>query len=166
MKNRRFLSMLLAMMMVVSMFASIPVTAFAAGNTVTVSDWDGLQKAIKNASSGQTIQLTKDITCKQNGGDRIKVEGKTITLDLNGHALDRNRTKKDDDGHVIEVKSKSTLTITDSAKGGKGVITGNTAEGNGGGIYHKGDSLTIDSCTISDNTAKGVDGGGSMPGTT
>ena len=71
MKNRRFLSMLLAMMMVVSMFASIPVTAFAAGNTVTVSDWDSLQKAIKNASSGQIIQLTKDITCKQNGGDRI-----------------------------------------------------------------------------------------------
>ncbi len=77
------------------------------------------ERAIRNASSGQTIQLSQDITCKQNGGDRIKVEGKTITLDLNGHTLYRNRTKKDGDGHVIEVKSKSVLTITDSKRGGE-----------------------------------------------
>ena len=77
------------------------------------------ERAIRNASSGQTIQLSQDITCKKNGGDRIKVEGKTITLDLNGHTLYRNRTKKDGDGHVIEVKSKSVLTITDSKRGGQ-----------------------------------------------
>ena len=56
------------------------------------------ERAIRNASSGQTIQLSQDITCKKNGGDRIKVEGKTITLDLNGHTLYRNRTKKDEEG--------------------------------------------------------------------
>ena len=71
MKNRRFLSMLLTLVMVLSMFASIPFAAQAAGNTVSVSDWDGLQNAIKKASSGQVIQLGADITCKKNGGDQI-----------------------------------------------------------------------------------------------
>ena len=51
MKNRRLMSMLLAMMMVMSMFASIPFTASAAESVVTVSDWDGLQKAVKNAKN-------------------------------------------------------------------------------------------------------------------
>ena len=63
MKHRRFLSMLVAMVMVMSMIAGIPFTASAAGNTVTVTDWDGLQKAVKNAAAGQTIQLGGDITC-------------------------------------------------------------------------------------------------------
>ena len=87
MKNRRFLSMLLTLVMVLSMFASIPFAAQAAGNTVSVSDWDGLQNAIKKASSGQVIQLGADITCKKNGGDQIKVDKKTVTIDLNGHTL-------------------------------------------------------------------------------
>ena len=95
MKHRRFLSMLVAMVMVMSMFASIPFTASAeGGTTVSVSDWSGMQKAINNAKPYTTIQLSKDITCSQNGGDRIKVEGKTVTLDLNGHALNRNRDNK------------------------------------------------------------------------
>ena len=44
MKHRRFMSMLLAMVMVLSMFASIPFTASAAESIVTVTDWDGLQR--------------------------------------------------------------------------------------------------------------------------
>ena len=94
MKYRRFLSMLLAMVMVLSMFAGIPFTASAAASIVTVTDWGGLQKAANSASNGQIIQLGGDITCSKNGGDRIKVEGKTVTLDLNGHALNRNRDNK------------------------------------------------------------------------
>ena len=118
MKNRRFLSMLLTLVMALSMFTSIPFAAYAAADTVTVTDWDGLQKAVKSATTGQTIQLGADITCKKNGGDRIKVDRKTITLDLYRHTLDRNRDKRDDDGHVIEVTGKSTLTIIDSKGGG------------------------------------------------
>ena len=181
MKHRRFLSMLVAMIMVMSLFASIPFTAFAAGSTVTVTDWDGLQKAVKNASSGQTIQLGANITCKQNGGDRIKVDGKTITLDLNGYTLNRNRTKSDSDGHVIEVKGKSTLTITDSRGGGvikggyatrgggvnvaegstcilkSGAISGNKAEW-GGGVYAHG-TFKMEDGTISGNTSSKSGGG-------
>ena len=55
MKHRRFMSMLLTMVMVLSMFAGIPFTASAAASIVTVTDWDGLQKAVNNASSGQMI---------------------------------------------------------------------------------------------------------------
>ena len=77
MKNRRFLSALLTMVMVLSMFAGIPFTASAeGGTTVSVSDWSGLQDAVNKASSGQVIKLDADITCKKNGGDRIKVDGK------------------------------------------------------------------------------------------
>ena len=124
MKNSRFLNMLLCTVMALSMLVMVPFAASAAGNTVKVSDWNGLQKAVNNASNGQTSQLARDITCAKNGGDRIKVEGKTITLDLNGHTLDRNRDKKHTDGHVIKVASKSTLTITDTSDGGRGAIKG------------------------------------------
>ena len=149
MKNRRFLSMLLTLVMVLSMFASIPFAAQAAGNTVSVSDWDGLQNAIKKASSGQVIQLGADITCKKNGGDQIKVDKKTVTIDLNGHTLDRNRDKQDDDGHVIEVKNNSTLTIIDSVGGGK--ITGGNAKRGGGVNVSSNSTLIIESGTITGN---------------
>ena len=152
MKNRRFLSMLLTLVMVLSMFASIPFAAQAAGNTVSVSDWDGLQNAIKKASSGQVIQLGADITCKKNGGDQIKVDKKTVTIDLNGHTLDRNRDKQDDDGHVIEVKNNSTLTIIDSVGGGK--ITGGYAKRGGGVNVSSNSTLIIESGTITGNQAK------------
>ena len=151
MKNRRFLSMLLTLVMVLSMFASIPFAAQAAG-TVKVSDWSGLQNAIKKASSGQVIQLGADITCKKNGGDQIKVDKKTVTIDLNGHTLDRNRDKQDDDGHVIEVKNNSTLTIIDSVGGGK--ITGGYAKRGGGVNVSSNSTLVIESGTITGNQAK------------
>ncbi len=152
MKIRRFLSVLLTMVMILSMFASIPFAAQAAGNTVSVSDWDGLQNAIKKASSGQVIQLGADITCKKNGGDQIKVDKKTVTIDLNGHTLDRNRDKQDDDGHVIEVKNNSTLTIIDSVGGGK--ITGGYAKRGGGVNVSSNSTLIIESGTITGNQAK------------
>ena len=141
MKNRRFLRVLLTMVMMMSMFASIPFAALAeAASIVIVTDWDGLQDAVNKASSGQVIKLGADITCEKNSGDRIKVDGKTVTLDLNGHVLDRNRDKEDGNGHVIEVLGKSVLTITDS-KGG-GVITGGYAK-RGGGVNIASDSTCI-----------------------
>ena len=152
MKHRRFLSVLLTMVMMMSMFASIPFAALAeAASIVIVTDWDGLQDAVKKAAAGQTIQLGGDITCKKNGGDRIKVDGKTITIDLYGHTLDRNRTKSDSDGHVIEIVGKSSVTIKDSVGGG--VIRGGYAK-RGGGI-NVGDDATcvIEGGTITGNKA-------------
>ena len=182
MKNRRFLSALLTMVMVLSMFAGIPFTASAeGGTTVTASDWSELQDAVNKASSGQVIKLGADITCEKNGGDRIKVDGKTITIDLNGHTLNRNRDKSHGDGHVIEVKGKSTLTITDSKGGGVitggyakrgggvniasdstcilkgGTIRGNKAEW-GGGVYAHG-TFKMEGGAIADNNASGSGGG-------
>lgn len=159
------------------LFVDMTVTA-----DVWVSDWDGLQTAVKNAMNGRTIGLSADISCKQNGGDRIKVEGgKSITLELNGHTLNRNRTKSDSDGHVIEVKDKSTLTIQDGVGTGKitggyatrggginiqsgstcilkgGTVNGNQAEW-GGGVYAHG-TFRMESGTISGNNASKSGGG-------
>lgn len=156
MKHRRYLNMLLAMLMVMGMIASVPFTASAAATTVTVNTWSELQSKVKSASKDQVIKLGKDIICVKNGGDRIVVEGKTITLDLNGHTLNRNRTKSDSNGHVIEVKGKSTLTIQDSV--GTGVIKGGYAKR--GGINIWDGTTTINSGTISGNTAKEKHGGG------
>ncbi|MBQ6373872.1 MAG: hypothetical protein IJJ45_05215, partial [Clostridia bacterium] len=154
MKNRRFMSVLLTTVMVLSMFAGIPFPATAAEAAVTVTDWSGLQNAMNRASAGQTIRLGADIKCTKNGGDRIKVDGKTVTLDLNGHTLDRNRDKQDDDGHVIEVLGKSVLTVTDSSKGGKGAIKGGYAERGGGVNIAKDATLILKGGTIRDNKAK------------
>ena len=55
---------------------------------VLVDNWLGLQAAIDEAENGQEIKLSGYVLCY--GWDRIKVEGKTITIDLNGNTLDRN----------------------------------------------------------------------------
>ena len=152
MKIRRALSVLIAMVMAIGMFAGMPIPASAADETVTVTDWSGLQNAMNRASAGQTIRLGADIACTKNGGDRIKVDGKTVTLDLNGRTLNRNRDKQNDDGHVIEVLGKSVLTIADS-KGG-GVIKGGYAERGGGVNIAKDATLILKGGTIRDNKAK------------
>ncbi|MBQ6372905.1 MAG: hypothetical protein IJJ45_00270, partial [Clostridia bacterium] len=157
MKHRRFLSVLLTTVMVLSMLSGIPFPATAAEAAVTVTDWSGLQSAVDKATSGQIIRLGADIACTKNGGDRIKVDGKTVTLDLNGHTLDRNRDKQDDDGHVIEVLGRSVLTIIDSSdtgKGGKGVIKGGYAERGGGVNIAKDATLILKGGTIQGNKAK------------
>ena len=123
---------------------------------VWVTDWNGLQKAIDNAKSGQVIALGRNISA--DGAGRIKVDGKTITLDLNGCTLDRGVTgkKTDSDGHVIEVVGKSTLTIRDSK--GTGVIQGGNATRGGGINIASGSTCILESGIIRDN--KGKWGGG------
>lgn len=85
------------------------------------------------------------------GTDRIKVDGKTLTLDLNGYTMDRGRTSQGDDGHVIEVVGKSNLTIKDSK--GTGVIKGGWAK-RGGINVAEGSTCTLEGGTIAGNKAK------------
>ena len=63
MKHRRYLNMLLAMLMVMGMIASVPFTASAAASTVTVNTWNELQSKINSAPKDQVIKLGKDIIC-------------------------------------------------------------------------------------------------------
>ena len=95
----------------------------------------------------------------------------TCTLDLNGHAINRELSSEMDDGQVVVIRSNGNLTIKDSSAnadgtGGIGKITGGYDSGNGqnyggggGGIYVEDGSLTLESGSITGNkTLK--DGGG------
>ena len=84
-----------------------------------------------------------------------------ITLDLNGHTIDRGLKGKGRvaDGYVIKVAEKASLTVTDTSEK-PGLITGGANEGNGGGILcEPNSSLTIDGgVNIRDNEAENVGG--------
>ncbi len=149
--------------------------------TTSITSWDALQTSINNSSSGDVIKLDGEIINTQKK-DRIKVDGKTVTIDLNGHQLNRNRTSSDVDGHVIQVMNGANLTIQDSVGGGTikggyakrggginidasstctiagGTVTGNSASIDGGGIYVRG-TLNMTGGTISGNHADDTAGG-------
>ena len=122
---------------------------------VEVSSWDQLQTAIKNSSENQVILVKNDLDGKNK--DWLNVpSGKNVTVELNGHTIDRNRQSKDADGHVFWVRGGAHLTITDAA--GTGVITGGYAT-NGGGINIAENAVcTINGGSIQGNNA--VSGGG------
>ena len=125
---------------------------------VWVSDWASLQAAIKNENNkDKVIGLSNDITAAS-GDDRQLHNNKwTVTIELNGNKLDRNRSENDSDGHVFEIQNGATLVIKDSV--GTGLITGGYAD-HGGGIHVGNDSFCrIESGTIGGNKAD-VDGGG------
>lgn len=112
----------------------------------TVTDWATLSSTVASAQSGDIITLGGDITTEA----MIEIKkGQDITIDLAGHALDRERTTAHADGHVIIVNNGGTLTLKSSATG-KGVITGGFAY-NGGGINNKG-TLTVQNVMISGNS--------------
>ncbi len=120
-------------------------------NVVIYSGWKYVQEMIDRASSGDEIDI--DANYKASSDDDRLIVNKNITIDLQGKTLNRALTKKDRDGHVIEVKNNSTLTIIDSTSSAKGTITGGYAN-NGGGInINKGSTLIIKQGNIVGNTA-------------
>lgn len=131
-----------------SEFAPITVPASADSSNFTA-----LQTLIGNTADGGMLQLDKDYVALDTEG-RISIpSGKTITVDLNGHTIDRKLTAETYNGNVIY--NAGTLTIKDTAGGGK--ITGGWTDLNGGGIYNEG-ILNFEGGTVSENTA--VYGGG------
>ena len=121
---------------------------------VTVSgqwgmSWATLQARINSAADGETIVLYAD--CTAAAGDTVLTVRKSLTLDLNGHTLDRGLTKAATGGNAISVTGSGKLKIRDSAGGGK--ITGAFHDGSGGAILNNG-TLTIEGGTFTKNTAK------------
>lgn len=97
------------------------------------------------------IVLGSDITI----GSSIQINGgKNITLDLCGHALNRNLTDLAVNGNVIKVFSGNTLTVKDSSGSNSGQIKGGRAT-DGGGIYNDG-TLYLQGGTITDCLADSV----------
>ena len=88
-----------------------------------------LQGASTNPSAPTEITLTADIQTT----NYLEVKSGTyVTLDLNGHTIDRGLAGKDavKNGFVIGVQGS--LTLKDSRSGGK--ITGGNNTGSGGGV--------------------------------
>ena len=124
------------------------------GNAIIVMPWTSLQNRINDASDGDTIVLDRDYTAT-NGEKMLVVEGKSITLDLNGHTLNRNLVAADADGHAILVRSDASLDLINNSDG-EAVITGGFAN-NGGAVNNKG-TLWVKKVTFRDNHASYTNG--------
>ena len=110
--------------------ANITVTATFAPD---LTQWAGVQAAF---SAGGDYTLTHDVTAVSTETALTVPSGKTVTLDLNGHSLNRALTSATENGNVITVSGS--LTVTDSSTNHNGSITGGFNSGNGGGVVVTG----------------------------
>ena len=115
-------------------------------------DWVDLQSAF---STGGSYKLMNDFTADvpEGGDSELAVsEGTSITIDLNGHTIDRGLSEAEtgaENGTVMYVPSSSSLTIEDSSEEKTGLITGGNTlgvtEGKllGGAISTDGGAIVI-----------------------
>lgn len=95
MKKRKWLSLLLAVMMLVSAVPFSSVTAGAADSTVEVSTWAELKKALDYTTNCSVVKVVKDIETKSLNGNTGLHQDNIIfmsmamdkVLDLNGHTV-------------------------------------------------------------------------------
>ncbi|MBR1560563.1 MAG: hypothetical protein IJ646_10025 [Clostridia bacterium] len=120
------------------------------------SPWTRLQEAL---NAGGTVKLTEDVTAEAGETILIVGAGAKVTLDLNGHTIDRGLKEPVEDGGVLRVTGGATLTVTDSSAAQTGRITGGNTTGSGGGIHIRGGAVTMSSASVTGNAAK-VNGGG------
>ena len=142
-------------------------------NPFVVTSWADLKEKM---AAGGYIRLDADVTDpdKTSGSQLIVPYYKTVTLDLNGHTIDRGMTGGIYLGEVIDVDGS--LTLNDSGTGGTitggnsnqgggvgvggsftmngGAISGNTSGDLGGGVYVCGGTFTMNGGTITSNTAR------------
>lgn len=118
-----------------------------------ISAWQALQTAINQAENGSVISLNEDVTALPEDS-RLKIaSGKCVTLDLNGHTLNRNLPEyRANNGSVLYVQKDAILTIRNSGDQ-EGVITGGYHD-NGGGILNDG-TLILKGGSVTDNTSLG-----------
>lgn len=128
-KSKRLLSILLAVMMLLTMFPiTMPVASAAAGE-VSVDTWEELRDALKSEND-KIVTLTKDITYEayNTGYHGVKAD---IVLDLNGYEIKVKNTY--DAAHpdmeegcyeeFFNIFNGGRLTINDSSAKGEGKIS-------------------------------------------
>ena len=130
MKKRKWLSLLLAVMMLVSAVPFFPVTADAAdGTVVEVSTWEELKSALDYTTNCSVVKVVKDIETKSLNGhtglhqDNIIFMSMAMdkVLDLNGHTVNAYAKYYSEvaQGYLINISHKDArLTIRDSVGGG------------------------------------------------
>ena len=116
------------------------------------SGWKDLQEKIDNAESGETITLIANCTADYGDVSLTIPENKELTIDLNGHTLDRGLADGEAVANGNVITNNGVLTITDSSTGKNGVITGGNNTGGGGGIHNYGE-LVIANGSVSGNSA-------------
>ena len=124
-----------------------------------LGDWAELQTQINTAESNAVIQLTKDYMALGDDTALVIPDGKSLTLDLNGHTIDRNANY---DEYVFDpvIYVYGSLIIKDSSSGEIGKITGGTDSGIRVGRSKNGVDdpgyLTLQSGSITENIDGGV----------
>ena len=115
-------------------------------NPFEVSTEAQLREAV--SLNGAEIQLTDNI----NIGSELTVGGYgyvSVTIDLNGHTLNRGLTSSASYGHVLKIIKGCKLTINDSSGDNSGCITG--AYVYDGGAINNAGTLIVNGGTISGN---------------
>ena len=109
-------------------------TMLAGNVTATYTKWAKLQALSDDAAvTGSELKLGGDYTAVE-GDEALDVpEDKSVSIDLNGHTINRGLTAAQSNGNVITVNGSLTVTDTSADKAGK--ITGGNTDGNGGGVY-------------------------------
>lgn len=156
---KKLLSVLLTLVMLVPAFGSFPVIASAESAVAQVVDSNGnatdhttFEAAWKAAVGGKaTFKLLSDWTGNGkfgaseasldsslyfNGGALSVPSGYTVTIDLNGHTINRSKgvNQITNDGSVIRLFDGASITINDTSENQKGAIERGSSN-YGGGIY-------------------------------
>lgn len=129
MRKRKWLSLLLAVMMLVSATPFSSVTAGAADGTVEVSTWDELKRALEYTTNCSVVKVIADIETKDLNGHTGLHQNNIIfmtmamdkVLDLNGHTVNAyvKYYSEVGQGYLINIRHKDArLTIRDSVGGG------------------------------------------------
>ena len=129
MRKRKWLSLLLAVMMLVSATPFSSVTAGAADGTVEVSTWDELKRALDYTTNCSVVKVVKDIETKDLNGHTGLHQNNIIfmtmamdkVLDLNGHTVNAyvKYYSEVSQGYLINISHEDArLTIRDSVGGG------------------------------------------------
>ncbi len=115
--------------------------------------WQAVQDQIDNAFDGDEITLQDDITAAAGDMELTFGMNRDVTLNLNGHTINRAMQSAASNGYAIRVMGGS-VTIT-----GGGTVTGGMGIYEGGGICVSGGSLTLSGGTdVTGNSA--IMGGG------
>ena len=152
----RLSAVLMAVLLLFASQAAAPVQA-------EESAWQNLQAVIDRAENGEVITLSEDITALPDDSRLTVKSGKCLTLDLNGHTLNRNQIEyKANNGSVLYIQKNAILTIRNSGKT-EGTITGGYHD-DGGGILNDG-TLIMEGGSVTGNAALHAGGGIANNGT-
>ena len=129
MNKRKWLSLLLAVMMLLLTVPFSAVQVSAAEDTVEVSTWDELKRALEYTTKCSVVKVVKDIETKELNGYTGLHQNNIIfmtmamdkVLDLNGHTVNAyvKYYSEVGQGYLINISHKDArLTIRDSVGGG------------------------------------------------